>query len=193
MTAVANAFQKVPMMFRSQVEERCQLQRIDPKRKGYQRQDVQIWTEEWIEKAQEHPPTFGSQVQSRSYQITWRFITNGGKDDGIIRPVIGARGVPFYPGSSMKGLFRRAAQQLELAQEIESGSCDHFCGGQTKRSADKEPEFFPGVLRFHGGYPTTNDWTKGLVDIIHPQKLWQIQEPDTRKKIRRSLCANFPV
>jgi CRISPR-associated protein Cmr6 len=164
----------VPMMFRAQVEGRCQLQRIDPRRRGNEKQDVQIWTEQWIDKAEEHPPTFGAQVQSRPYQIAWRFITNGGQDDGIIRPVIGARGIPFYPGSSMKGLFRRAAQQLEHAQEIEKGICDRLCGNSAT--------LFPGILRFHGGYPTSDQWTEGLVDIIHPQKAWQVQENDTRKK-----------
>ncbi len=164
----------VPLMFRAQVEGRCQLQRIDPRRRGYEKQDVQIWTEEWIDKAEEHPPAFGSEVQSHSYQITWRFINNGGQDDGIIRPVIGARGIPFYPGSSMKGIFRRAAQQLEQSGEIEAGSCDRLCGNPAT--------FSPGNLRFHGGYPTSNQWTEGLVDIIHPQKSWQVQESNTRQK-----------
>jgi CRISPR-associated protein Cmr6 len=168
-----SAAKNVPMMFRAQVQGRCQLQYIDPKRK-YEKHDVEIWTEQWIEKAEKHPPAFGSEVQSRPYQITWRFITNGGQDDGIIRPVIGARGIPFYPGSSMKGLFRRAAQQLEQAQEIEKGSCDRLCGNPTTLS--------PGFLRFHGGYPTSDQWTEGLVDIIHPQKAWQIQESNTRQK-----------
>jgi CRISPR-associated protein Cmr6 len=174
MPSVNSVAQNVPMMFRAQVEGRCQIQRIDPKRKGYEKQDVQIWTEQWIDKAEENPPSFGSQVQSRSYQIAWRFITNGGQDDGIIRPVIGARGIPFYPGSSMKGIFRRAAQQLEQAQKIEQGSCDRLCGNPTTLS--------PGLLRFHGGYPTSDQWTERLVDIIHPQKAWQIQENNTRQK-----------
>jgi CRISPR-associated protein Cmr6 len=165
MTAIANASQKVPMMFRSQVEGRCQLQRIDPRRRGTEKQDVQIWAEQWIDRAEEKPPQFRDYVQTRSHQLTWRFITNGGQDDGVIRPVIGARGVPFYPGSSMKGLFRRACTPEQR---------DRYCGDSTTLS--------PGILRFHGGYPTSNDWTKGLVDIVHPQKEWQVQEQDTRNK-----------
>lgn len=47
-------------------------------------------------------------VQTRTYNLTWRFITNSGQDDGVIRPAIGAKGWPYYPGSSMKGIFRRA-------------------------------------------------------------------------------------
>jgi CRISPR-associated protein Cmr6 len=177
MTAIADAAQKIPMMFRSQVEGRCQLQRIDPRRRGYEKQDVQIWTEQWIDKAEEQPPQFSDSVQTRAYQLTWRFITNSGQDDGVIRPVIGARGMPFYPGSSMKGIFRRAAQQLEQTDEIPVGSCDRYCGKTLSKG-----DFHPGILRFHGGYPTSNAWTEGLVDIVHPQKEWQVQEHDTRTK-----------
>jgi CRISPR-associated protein Cmr6 len=152
------ATKDVPMMFRAQVEGRCQLQRIDPRRRGYEQQDIQIWTEQWIDKAEEQPPQFSDPVQTRPYQLTWRFITNGGQDDGVIRPVIGARGVPFYPGSSMKGVFRRACTEEQR---------DRYCGNSTNLS--------PGILRFHGGYPTSNSWTKGLVDIIHPQQDWQVK------------------
>ncbi|MGB8699856.1 MAG: hypothetical protein WCD18_10610 [Thermosynechococcaceae cyanobacterium] len=164
----------VPMMFRAQVAGRCQLQRIDPKRKGTEKQDVQIWTEQWIDKAEEHPPQFSALVQTRSYQITWRFITNGGQDDGIIRPVIGARGVPFYPGSSMKGLFRRACHHLEQTSEIAAGTCDRLCGNSY--------DLTPGILRFHGGYPTSGDWTEHLLDIVHPQQSWQVKSPNTKAK-----------
>jgi CRISPR-associated protein Cmr6 len=173
-TIISSVSQKVPMMFRAQVEGRCQPQRIDPTRRGNTKQDVQIWTEEWIEKADDHPPQFTEHVHTRSFHLTWRFVTNGGQDDGVIRPVIGARGVPFYPGSSMKGIFRRAALQLEQSGEIPAGKCDHYCGSSANLS--------PGILRFHGGYPTTNDWTKNLVDIVHPQKEWQVQEHNTRNK-----------
>ncbi len=158
MTVIANASQKVPMMFRAQVEGRCQLQRIDPKRRGSEKQDVQIWTEQWTDRTSEQSPQFSDLVQTRSYQLTWRFITNGGQDDGVIRPVIGARGVPFYPGSSMKGLFRRACT---LEQH------DRYCGNSANLS--------PGILRFHGGYPTTSQWTENLIDIIHPQQDWQVK------------------
>jgi CRISPR-associated protein Cmr6 len=45
------------------------------------------------QKAQDvQTPTY----QMKPYQISWRFVTNGGQDDGMIRPVIGAYGIPFY-------------------------------------------------------------------------------------------------
>jgi CRISPR-associated protein Cmr6 len=173
MEFITSAANSVPMMFRAQVEGRCQLQRIDPQRKGCKKQDVQIWTEQWIDRAEE-PPQFSAFVKTRAYQITWRFIANGGQDDGVIRPVIGARGTPFYPGSSMKGLFRRAAQQLEASGDLNKGEYDRLCGNTTTLS--------PGILRFHGGYPTSSQWTENLLDIVHPQKSWQLQERNTRTK-----------
>ena len=100
---IPNITRKVPMMFRAQVGGRCQLQRIQ---QNVDEQDAQRWVSEWVEKTDAKPPEFGQDVQVRSYPINWRFVTNGGQDDGIVRPVIGARGYPYYPGSSIKGAFR---------------------------------------------------------------------------------------
>jgi CRISPR-associated protein Cmr6 len=176
MTSIPNVSQKVPMMFRAQVEGRCQLQRIDPARKkSGQDQDVEHWVDEWIDKAEEYPPQFGAAVQHRSYQISWRFVTNGGQDDGIIRPVIGARGTPYYPGSSMKGIFRRACRTLEAKGKIALDVCDRYCGSKE--------DLCPGILRFHGGYPTSGCWTEGLLDLIHPQQSWQLKTKDTFSKV----------
>jgi CRISPR-associated protein Cmr6 len=166
---------QVPMMFRAQIEGRCQLQRIDPARKkSGQDQDVERWVDQWIEEAEKQPPQFSTSVQNRAYQISWRFVTNGGQDDGVIRPVIGARGTPYYPGSSMKGIFRRACRDLEAKGDIPAGTCDRYCGSKDDLS--------PGILRFHGGYPTSKSWTEGLLDLIHPQQSWQLKTEDTFEK-----------
>ena len=157
MAEIRNASDKVPMMFRAQVGGRCQLQRIVRD----QEPDSVLWTYEWTDKAYPHPPTFDKAVQVRDFSFTWRFVTNGGQDDGVIRPVIGAKGYPFFPGSSMKGVFRRACT-LEQAER--------YCGKSLSGG-----DFEPGVLRFHGGYPTDNSWTKNLVDIVHPQQGWQVK------------------
>lgn len=103
MTPIPNAYKKVPMMFRAQIRGRSQLHYIDPHK---EKQDVQYWAEEWIEKAEFIPLTSQDDSQSdtyqtQTYQIRWRFVTNGGQDDGMIRPVIGGYGIPFYPGSSI--------------------------------------------------------------------------------------------
>ncbi|MEB3212049.1 MAG: hypothetical protein VKL39_11870, partial [Leptolyngbyaceae bacterium] len=147
----------IPMMFRAQVDGRCQLQRLIPKA---DEQDAERWADEWTERTYPEAPEFSDGVRTRIYQLSWRFVTNSGQDDGIIRPVIGARGWPFYPGSSMKGVFRQACN--------DHPKCDRYCG-----SADN---LSPGILRFHGGYPTDDSWTEGLVDIVHPQQDRQVKE-----------------
>lgn len=156
---------RVPMMFRAQVPGRSQLQRIDPQRtKDEIDQDVERWVDEWIDKTSDQPPQSLSTNNARVYDITWRFVTNGGQDDGIIRPVIGAYGWPVYPGSSMKGAFRQACTITQA---------DRYCGRAVGQ------DFQPGILRFHGGYPTSTDWTDGLVDIIHPQQDRQVKQEQT--------------
>jgi CRISPR-associated protein Cmr6 len=158
MPQLTDAANKVPMMFRAQVNGRCQLQRLIPRA---DEQDAERWADEWIDKTYPDAPTFGDEVQTRTYQLSWRFVTNSGQDDGVIRPVIGAKGWPFYPGSSMKGVFRQAC---------DTSQADRYCGRATK------DDFIPGILRFHGGYPTDDAWTEDLVDIVHPQQDRQVKQ-----------------
>ncbi|ASC71200.1 hypothetical protein XM38_021520 [Halomicronema hongdechloris C2206] len=166
MAQIPDMAKKVPMMFRAQVEGRCQLQRVYTDRnKSNEAQDSERWVSEWVEKAYPSPPVFDLTVQTRSYQLNWRFVTNGGQDDGIIRPVIGSFGWPFYPGSSMKGVFRQACNKDQA---------ERYCG---KELSGKDWQ--PGILRFHGGYPTNTQWTDRLVDIIHPQQERQVQREKT--------------
>ena len=146
------------MMFRAQINGRCQIQRLIP---SAQEQDATRWADEWVDKTYPNLSQADSVVQTRTYTLTWRFITNSGQDDGVIRPVIGARGWPFYPGSSMKGIFRRACTKEQA---------ERYCGKSLP-----EGDFLPGILRFHGGYPTDTTWTENLVDIVHPQQNWQVK------------------
>ena len=157
MATIPDAHKKVPRMFQAQTKGRCQLNFIDTKNK--QKQDVEFWTDEWVKKAEDKVPEFPETVQTKAYKLSWRFVTNGGQDEGVIRPVIGAGGVPFYPGSSMKGAFRKACRSA-AADKV-----NYYCG-----DADN-----PGILRFHGGYPTDDSWRKDLVDIVHPQQDWQVK------------------
>lgn len=157
---ITDAHKKVPLMFQAQTKGRCQLNFIaDLRKEDRKKQHVQLWTEEWIEKADDKVPQFPDTVKTRTYELSWRFVTNGGQDEGIIRPVIGAGGVPFYPGSSMKGAFRKACRSM-AADKV-----NYYCG-----DADN-----PGILRFHGGYPTDDSWQEDLVDIVHPQQDWQVK------------------
>lgn len=154
---IPDAHNKVPLMFRSQIEGRSQLH--------YPRTgDAQRWVSEWIEKVYEKPIDFGTQVKTDTFKFNWRLVTNGGQDDGMIRPVIGAFGIPFFPGSSMKGVFRRVCTSEQALR---------YCGNGDQ----------PGILRFLGGYPTKDyDWTNNLLDLVHPQQGWQVQTNNTAQK-----------
>ena len=192
----------VPLMYRAQVEKRCQLHRI------YKQKDLDEikkeeglttaeqysvrWVNQWLEVQSEiedcrHPlsdenlpsQTNPSQItfKTEEYTISWRFVTNGGGDDRIVRPLIGASGLPFYPGSGMKGAFRQACRREEKAGRIAQGTGDRYCGAKLKNGDSQ-----PGILRFHGGYPTNQNWQKNLVDIVHPQSGWQVKTKNTTKK-----------
>lgn len=151
------------MMFRAQVSGRCQVQRLIPKKR--EPQDANRWADEWTARTYPAAPSFNVQpggeaaIRTKTYRLTWRFITNSGQDDGVIRPVIGAKGWPFYPGSSMKGIFRRACTPAQALK---------YCGDKDDQS--------PGILRFHGAYPTSTDWQENLVDIVHPQQDRQVKK-----------------
>jgi CRISPR-associated protein Cmr6 len=147
---------EVPLMFQAQISGRGQIQYIrNP-------EQSERWVDEWVEGAAIDPPEFSNNVKTKEYKITWRFVSNSGQDEDIIRPVIAAKGFPFYPGASMKGAFLRACT-LEQAKR--------YCGGKLT-SNDTEP----GILRFHGGYPKDATWVEEpLIDVVHPQQDWQVK------------------
>ncbi|WP_414584862.1 RAMP superfamily CRISPR-associated protein [Scytonema sp. PCC 10023] len=172
---------EVPRMYRAQWEERCQLQFV-PKT-----EDRDQWLKEWIDpegngNVSQHslgskPEGYDGSVYRIRIKFPYRVFTNSGQDDNIQRPPFGKKGIPFIPGSSIKGLFRRV--------------CNHedklfYCG-----STDK-----PGCLRFHGAYPI-GDWTGKvrfpitrngeqlsetcytILDIAHPQQEKQVERQET--------------
>lgn len=154
---------EIPLAFRAQIEGRCQTQYPQTK-------DAERWVNDWVENLDSTPYQWPqpqtAQLQTRTYQFDWRFVTNGGQDDGIIRPVIGAGGLPYYPGSSMKGAFRQACTPEQVAR---------YCGRE-----DNDPAAIP--LRFLGGYVQNEDWSEKLLDLTHPQQKWQVQTTDTKDK-----------
>lgn len=158
MVNIPNPHKKVPMMFQAQIGGRCQLNYID---KNADQSDIERWTSEWLERADSVLPNFSPGVEAKAYQINWRFVTNGGQDDGIIRPVLGAKGIPFYPGSSMKGAFAQACTSEERRR---------YCGYEINSK-----DMAPGILRFHGVYPINNQWQEKLIDIVYPQQQWQVK------------------
>ena len=117
-------------------------------------------------------PTWGVHIHSWKYQISWRLVTNSGQEPDLIRPILGARGVPFYPGSSMKGVFAQAC--------TDDTPRSKYCGSKPKPE-NKGETTKPGCLRFHGGYPVDATWAnpKILVDVIHPQQDRQVETEGT--------------
>lgn len=168
---MANNANDVPMMFRSQVSGRCQIQRLIPKQN---RQDAEHWVEEWLKSAGNVGPEFSQKVKTREYDIAWRFVSNSGQDEGTIRPVIGARGWPYYPGASMKGAFLRACWAERKEGNLSPEKVLRYCGGEVlDRDGTKKTQ--PGILRFHGGYPKGEKWrNSNLIDVVHPQENWQV-------------------
>jgi CRISPR-associated protein Cmr6 len=149
---------EIPLMFQAQIKGRGQIQYIAEPEKVYR------WVDEWEEAVGREVPEFGTNVYTKEYKITWRFVSNSGQDDDIIRPVIASNGFPYYPGASMKGAFLRVCTPEQAIR---------YCGGNNK----KENTTQPGILRFHGGYPKDASWKdEELVDVVHPQADWQLKD-----------------
>lgn len=191
---------EIPLMFQAQIPDRGNIQYVGDQKKNNKSEQNQEkpayerWVTQWLDgcrplskKVDESEPIwkrkpvkptvklpeFGSHVKSWEYQIRWRMVTNGGQDEGLIRPVIGAKGMPFFPGSSMKGAFRRACSESKQQR---------YCGGEEKTKKG-ETRTKPGILRFHGGYPVDMSWAQcdRLVDIAHGQQPYQVMR-NTKEK-----------
>lgn len=154
--------ERVPMEYRAQVAGRCQRQFIQKGSSGDGnfRLDSQKWVEEWLKGTSEEPAFHQNGLRLIDVRIDWRVMSNSGVDEGFIRPVIAAGGWPLIPGSGIKGLFRRACS----AEQQES-----WCGNRWGAEPQK-----PGLLRFHGAWPSDQSWRSGLLDVVHPQQEWQV-------------------
>lgn len=197
------AAKDVPLMFQAQIPDRGNIQYVGEDKKNKKSQGQQEkpayerWVTQWLEGCPSVPekvdesepiwkrkpvqttvklPQFGSDVKTWEYQIRWRMVTNGGQDEGLIRPVIGAKGMPFFPGSSMKGAFWRACLKY-----FSEDKCKLYCGGEIPVKGEKRMK--PGILRFHGGYPVDMSWAQcdRLVDIAHGQQPYQVMR-DTKER-----------
>ncbi|MBW4514794.1 MAG: hypothetical protein KME11_06165 [Timaviella obliquedivisa GSE-PSE-MK23-08B] len=154
--SVDNILKRIPMMYRAQVSGRCSLQFAG------NNQDLDDWTEEWTYKNKQgeacyqhktRPIGLDKAVYRVQVEFPFRLFSNCGQDS-IARPVIGKNGIPLLPGSSVKGLFKRACNDRQKLK---------YCG-----NADQ-----PGELRFLGAYPVGN-WAKRIVDVVHPQQARQL-------------------
>ena len=95
-----------------------------------------------------------------------RVFSNSGQDS-IPRPVLDVYGIPFIPGSSIKGLLRRLLNSQEISLE-EKEKVQLYCGSEENQ----------GIIRFHGAYPIGN-WANRMIDVVHPQQTRQIKNNDS--------------
>lgn len=186
--ALSSCANSIPLMFQAQIKEpdRGNVQYVGDREDNAQPK-YETWVKEWLDGCPPQPdkvdesiplwkrkpvqtlvklPSFGTSVKTWEYKIRWRMVTNGGQDGDLIRPVIGAKGIPFFPGSSMKGAFRNACPEEKRLR---------YCGGEII-DAEGNKRTKPGILRFHGGYPVGMDWAQAhrLVDIAHGQQPYQV-------------------
>lgn len=155
------------MEYRAQVKGRCQRPFIQKRPRGDRdfRQHSEHWVAEWLSGVGSESPFAKQGLHLVDVWVDWRVLSNSGMDEGFIRPVIAAGGWPLIPGSSIKGLFRRAC-----SREQRDLWCGNLWGAEQQQ---------PGLLRFHGAWPVDDRWRKGLLDVVHPQQNWQVgYEPD---------------
>lgn len=189
---------EIPMMFQAQIEDRGKIQYAgEPNSakkwvgqwiagcpiidKAPAQDDVPVWKRRPTPPPAIRLPQFGSADRVWEYSVRWRMVTNGGRDESIIRPVTGAKGMPFFPGSSVKGAFLRVCPNDKKV---------YYCGGEITL-ADGKKRLRPGILRFHGGYPINMQWAADqdrLVDIVHNQQEKQLMDASSSSaKIQISL------
>jgi CRISPR-associated protein Cmr6 len=157
---------RVPMEFRAQATGRCQRQLVRKRDDSDPEDwclDSERFVKEWTSSADERDRFTVTGLRISTVQIDWRLVSNSGVDEGFIRPVVGNGGWPMIPGSSIKGLFRRAC-----VQHADREALLRWCGSSDPDSPS------PGILRFHGGWPADTKWKEGLLDLTHPQQGWQV-------------------
>lgn len=168
--------EQIPMMYRAQIQGRCSLQYAKDN------DDLNRWTQEWVYPNSNQTPTYqhpepklglDGSIYRLKIKFPFRVFTNCGQDS-LLRPTIGKDGIPFIPGSGIKGLFERLSRNPQVSPELQN-QVKRYCG---------TPEH-QGRLRFHGAYPI-GDWagtqTTGetetryrCIDVVHPQQKRQVE------------------
>jgi CRISPR-associated protein Cmr6 len=186
--------EEVPMMYRAQVDGRCSLMFAG------NNQDLDDWKEQWIYPNSQELPRYQKQepklglngtIYRIKVQFPFRLLSNCGQDS-IIRPILGKNGIPYFSGSSVKGLFRRACNEAQSKK---------YCGDD-KNLAPSSLGF-----RFHGAYPV-GDWSGmhkvkvrkngqeitevryRMLDVVHPQQERQL---GTEKKQNATALASISL
>jgi CRISPR-associated protein Cmr6 len=170
-TGSTQGLQEPPMMYRAQVQGRCNLQFAGDKGKNPDRTQ---WMQEWLQSGNSREPRYrhsyeadGDKTKTPIYSFTiefpYRVFSNSGQDS-ILCPVLGKNGIPYIPGSSVKGLLKRLCHSTTLSA-ANNALIYAYCGDEEK----------PGVLRFHGAFPIGN-WANQIVDVVHPQQPRQVED-----------------
>jgi CRISPR-associated protein Cmr6 len=166
--SISQLSQSPPMMYRAQIAGRCNLQFAGDNH------NLQKWRQEWVMPQRDENPSCqyiyepldddhpNNLIHSIKILFPYRVLSNSGQDS-ILRPVLTAHGIPFIPGSSVKGIFKRLIYKPE--NSVDRETILKYCGTEEE----------PGILRFHGAYPIGN-WSKQMVDIVHPQQIRQVEE-----------------
>lgn len=182
--------EKVPMMYRAQVSDRCSLQFANDN------QDLQDWAKQWVNSKSENNPKplyqykepklgLDGSIYRIKIQLPFRLSSNCGQDN-ILRPIMGKNGIPFLSGSSVKGLFSRACNEQQRML---------YCGEKNEQDNSSSPS--KKGFRFHGAYPI-GDWAGirklkvrkpgemimetryRMLDVIHPQQPRQLGDPSAK-------------
>ena len=185
----SNQTYEPPMMYRAQVEGRCSLQFIKGN-KSSDETDLKQWTKEWVASESSSGEPSVQYLDAKeiiedgnifrfNLIFPFRVFSNSGQDS-LARPVIDGQGIPIIPGSSIKGLFRRACQKRDEGKHESEQLTNSYCGTQDK----------PGLLRFHSAHPV-GDWastsqengkpTYKMLDVVFPQEDRQLGKNQNKK------------
>jgi len=134
-----------PMMYRAQVQGRCNLQFAGDRGDNPDRTQ---WMQEWLlsggnltsPKYQYDYESTGDKTKASIYTFTVKFphrvFSNSGQDS-IARPVFSNYGIPYIPGSSIKGLLKRLLYSDETLPQSDRQLVETYCGDEEN----------PGILR----------------------------------------------
>jgi CRISPR-associated protein Cmr6 len=124
--------------------------------------------------------TDGWACRSATFTTRWRVVTGVGAEHPLENGFTFDRsiGVPYFPGSGVKGLCRAAAVDLVGADQDE---LNRMFGGQPENSFKKE-DASAGDLVFFPAYPARDHWPRLEVDIInnhHPSYAQALERGDS--------------
>lgn len=107
----------------------------------------------------------GWACRSAIFTTRWRVVTGVGAEHPLENGFTFDRsiGVPYFPGSSVKGLCRAAAADLI---DVDDKEQDRLFGGQPEKTLVKE-DASAGDLVFFPAYPARDHWPRLEVDIIN--------------------------